>query len=148
MTAPRPEPVFAICPMETIAIGEAKPFDLVRLDAEGAPRPFRIVVLRPDATHYLGYVNACPHQGTWLNVGSGSFFDEARTHLKCQRHGARFDVNSGRCVAGPCEGRMLTPVTVIADRGDICVVGEPLAEDDGPRYGGEDETMEIMVHPG
>jgi len=139
-------PLFAICPMGSIAVGEAKAFDLARLDDEGTAKPFRIVVVRKDGTRYLGYVNTCPHEGVWLNIGRGAFFDPAGTHLQCGKHRARFDIETGVCVSGPCEGQRLEAVEVVAASGDICISGIRLLEDDGVSME-SDDTMEIMIHP-
>lgn len=142
----RPE-IYAICAKDSIAIGDAKAFDLARLDAEGRPRPFRIVIVRQTPTTYRGYVNTCPHEGAWLNIGSGGFFDSTGTMLKCGKHGATFQIETGLCVDGPCQGASLEPVAVLAISGDICIAGVSLLEDDGGRGSPDDleETMEIMI---
>jgi len=60
-----------------------------------------------------GYRNACPHVGTPLDFVPDRFFDPSGTLLQCSTHGAQFRVADGYCVAGPCTGKRLTPVTVI-----------------------------------
>ena len=58
------------------------------------------------------YLNACPHQGRSLNWAPDQFLLEAQGRLVCPHHGACFDLVSGVCVAGPCEGASLTAVDI------------------------------------
>jgi nitrite reductase/ring-hydroxylating ferredoxin subunit len=147
--APANIEVFAICPADSIAPGAAKPFRLSRIDESGASRPFSIVVIRTLADEYFAYLNVCPHGGVWLNIGAGAFFSADGQFLKCGRHGANFAIDTGLCVAGPCEGQSLQPLALaIVDR-DVCLCGIALVEDDElPNPFDElDDTMEIMIHP-
>jgi nitrite reductase/ring-hydroxylating ferredoxin subunit len=64
-----------------------------------------------------GYVNACPHRGTPLEMFPDRFLDETRRQLVCSTHGARFRVEDGFCTLGPCRGSGLDPVAVEV-RGD------------------------------
>ena len=107
------------------------------------------MVVRTDAREFTGYVNACPHQGTWLNIGGGEFFNKDGTRLRCGRHGALFDVDTGACVEGPCEGEHLEPVAIALVGDDVCLCGvELLEEEERPfPYDDLDETMEIMISP-
>ena len=141
------EDYFVICSSSDIQAGEAKAFDLERLDESGKSRPFRIVVVKNRESQVFGYVNACPHQGVWLNIGSGSFLDDAGDLIKCGRHGAKFEIESGRCIAGDCEGALLESVAIVPVDDEICIVGVALVEDDTipPHWDDMDETMEIMI---
>lgn len=144
----KPPAIYTVCPMDGIPIGGAKAFDLARLDDDGEARPFRIFIVREEPTTYRGYVNACPHEGVWLNIGSGDFFDSAAAALRCGKHGALFDVATGLCIEGPCAGASLEPVAVVAINGDVCVAGVKLQEEDDDRAADPaEETMEITVHP-
>ncbi len=112
-------------------------------------RPFPIVIVRTQVDGYFGYVNTCPHQRTWLNIGSGEFFTNDRALLKCGRHGSHFEIETGLCIAGPCKGAGLEPVALAVIDGDVCLCGIPLVEDDGmpDPFDDLDDTMEIMIHP-
>jgi nitrite reductase/ring-hydroxylating ferredoxin subunit len=145
-----PDEVFVICAMDAIAPGAARAFDLAESDGQGGARPFRIVIARTKAGQYFSYRNACPHQGVWLNIGSGAFLDETGLQLKCGRHGATFTIETGQCVSGACEGAQLEKVDVQALDGELCIRGVTLLEDDPPlRHDDDmDETMEITIHPG
>lgn len=144
VSAESPREYFAICEVEEIPRGAARAFDLAAPDGEGQ-KPFRIVIARNARGDHFAYRNACPHQGVWLNVGSGTFFDETGA-LRCGRHGARFDLESGACVSGACEGARLEKIGVAVVTGDVCIYGVKLVEDD--RVWDDDDTMDITVPPG
>jgi nitrite reductase/ring-hydroxylating ferredoxin subunit len=144
--------VFVICAANSIAPGAAKAFSLSRLTPEGEGKPFPIFVVRTLADSYVGYVNTCPHQGTWLNIGSGEFFADDRKLLKCGRHGAAFEIETGVCVDGPCKEKSLEPIALAVIDGEVCLCGIPLVEDDGTpdpfTYTDEDDDMmEVMIQP-
>lgn len=63
------------------------------------------------------YVNVCPHRGTPLDWQPGEVFDESGLYLICATHGALFEPDSGRCIAGPCQGAHLQriPVGVVGE---------------------------------
>ena len=141
--------VFVICPANAIERGGAKPFSLSRVNEDGEGRPFPIVVIRTDRDDYFAYVNQCPHNRVWLNIGDGGFFSEDRSTLECGRHQAKFDIESGLCIEGPCEGDHLKPIALAVIDGDVCLCGLDLVEDDGmPNpFEDPDDTMENMIHP-
>lgn len=141
--------VFVICSVKSIERGSAKPFSLSRVTDAGEARPFSIVIVRTDAGEFVGYVNTCPHDGIWLNFGAGEFFNADRTLLKCGRHGAEFEIGSGACVKGPCEGKSLEPLALTVIDGEVCLCGIELVEDNGvpDPFEEHDDTMEIMIHP-
>lgn len=140
--------VFVICAADSLEQSNAKAFRLSRINEAGESRPFSIVVIRTHANEYFGYVNSCPHERIWLNFGEGSFFTKDRAFLKCGRHGSIFEIDTGRCIEGPCKGKSLEPIALAVVDGDVCICGVKLEEsgfvdpfDDG------DDTMEIMIHP-
>jgi nitrite reductase/ring-hydroxylating ferredoxin subunit len=137
---------FAICEVEEIARASAKAFDLAESDGAGGARPFRIVIARNAKGDHFAYRNACPHQGVWLNVGSGAFLDESGALLRCGRHGAEFELESGKCVSGACAGAQLQKVDVAVVTGDVCVSGVDLVEAE-PRGHWDDleDTLEITI---
>ena len=142
--------VYAICAVSNIEPGGAKAFSLSRITGAGENRPFPIVIVRKNAKDFFGYVNACPHEGIWLNIGSGTFFDTDKKSLRCSRHGARFETETGICTDGPCQGASLEPLALAVIQGDVCLCGVALVEDDGipdPFAEELDDTMEIMIHP-
>jgi nitrite reductase/ring-hydroxylating ferredoxin subunit len=140
--------VFVICAADSIERSNAKAFSLFRVNDAGESRPFPIVVVRTHADDYLGYVNACPHQGIWLNFGEGNFFTRDRGFLRCGRHGSVFEIDSGLCIDGPCKDKSLEPIAVTVVDGEVCICGVKL-EESGPSdpFDDDDDTMEITVHP-
>jgi nitrite reductase/ring-hydroxylating ferredoxin subunit len=108
-----------------------------------------IVIIRTETDDFFGYVNTCPHEGIWLNFGAGEFFNSDHTFLKCGRHGAEFEIDTGACVTGPCRGKSLEPLALTVIDGEVCLCGVVLQEDDGipDPFEEHDDTMEIMIHP-
>jgi len=141
--------LFAVCPVGAIERGGAKGFSLARIDGGGESRPFPIVVVRTFDNDFFGYINRCPHDGVWLNVGSGEFFSADRSFLRCGRHGAIFEIDNGYCIDGPCNGRLLEPIAITVIEGEVCLCGVKLLEDNRAFDWLEDsdETMAITVHP-
>ena len=58
------------------------------------------------------YLNVCAHQELELDWIPGAFFDAAETMLVCAAHGAHYEPDTGRCVAGPCIGAGLVNLPV------------------------------------
>lgn len=56
--------------------------------------------------------NSCPHLGIELDWQPGRFLDHSGNYLQCAMHGARFQLQNGLCIAGPCQGQALTAVAV------------------------------------
>jgi nitrite reductase/ring-hydroxylating ferredoxin subunit len=141
--------VFVICSAGTIAPGQAKAFMLARIDEAGENRPFPIFVLHTAANGYLGYVNICPHNGSLLNSAAGGFLSQDRKFLECGLHGAKFEINTGLCVDGPCAAKSLEPIAIAVIDGDICLCGVKLAEDDGIpdpfTYEEKDDIPEVLI---
>lgn len=141
--------VFVICAADSIEPGGAKAFSLSRITETDEARPFPIVVVRTAKNSYFGYVNTCPHERIWLNFGAGEFFSRDRAFLKCGRHGANFEIDTGLCVEGPCKGKSLEPIALAVIEGEVCLCGVTLVEDEGfpDPFDDLDDTMEIMIHP-
>jgi nitrite reductase/ring-hydroxylating ferredoxin subunit len=140
--------VFAVCAADAIERGGAVPFSLSRIGEDGERRPLPIVIVRTHANDYFGYVNSCPHEKSWLNIGDGDFFSRDRAFLRCGRHGATFEIDTGLCVDGACKDQSLEPIALAVIDGDVCVCGMALVEDEGPDpFEESDDTMEIMIHP-
>jgi len=56
------------------------------------------------------YINNCPHLGLPLEWMPDQFLDADGQYIQCATHGALFKINSGECIAGPCEGDSLQAV--------------------------------------
>ncbi|WP_376099576.1 Rieske (2Fe-2S) protein [Roseomonas sp. CCTCC AB2023176] len=103
-----------LCRLDDIPDGGARGFP-------PAPGGFTglFAIRRGDAVQV--YVNACPHLGLPLEPVPHRFLDGARRHVVCCAHGARFRVEDGFCVSGPCAGESLETVPARIE-GDSVVV--------------------------
>src|SRR3954470_22568231 len=104
-----------ICRLDDIEDGSARGFVL-----EGNP-PLEIFVVR-SGDSVFGYVNSCPHIGTPLDFLPDRFLTADRTEILCSTHGARFEITTGRCTAGPCRGKRLAPLSVVVADGIVSTV--------------------------
>lgn len=102
---------------------------LCRLDEIDQARGFRFraddavfygVVLKK-AGEVWGFVDSCPHTGQPLSLFGDRYFTRDGELLLCSGHGALFRPADGACVAGPCQGRGLTPWPVRVE-GEAVVV--------------------------
>ena len=66
-----------------------------------------------------GYVNLCPHARSPLDWVADRFLDYDKNHILCGTHGARFAIEDGACLGGPCDGRGLTPIKLQVEDGVI-----------------------------
>lgn len=75
-----------------------------------------LFVVRRDAAVFA-YENRCPHTGAPLDWAPHRFLDHEREFIQCAMHGALFEIETGRCVHGPCAGQRLksVPVRIEAD---------------------------------
>jgi nitrite reductase/ring-hydroxylating ferredoxin subunit len=85
------------------------------LEADG---PRRVFLLRREG-EVLGYWNECPHHGVALEDPSGDLLSDDRTLFQCSFHGARFRLDDGLCVTGPCAGRTLRRFAVAVESGEV-----------------------------
>jgi len=136
--------LFAICRATEIPDSQAVGFVLALAQDTGAPKPWPILITRK-GNQVHGFENACPHQGARLDVRPGQFLDESGNFLTCGHHRAQFDLDTGHCFIGPCQGKDLTPINLVIDDGDICVTGVRLAEEDGLDLPEPDTMPEITI---
>ncbi len=81
-----------------------------------------IFVIRKDDQVYA-YQNVFPHAQAPLEWNSEQFLDEKKETIICALHGARFAINDGSCLDGPCEGIGLTSVEVkISENNNVLMV--------------------------
>ena len=112
-----------ICPLHDLADPGAKGFTM------GAGEwPLRgFVVRRGDVVR--AYVNHCPHAGFPLNWAPDRFLAPTGQFILCSMHGAVFEMETGLCISGPCDGRMLRSLPVRVERGYVMLGDEvPLEE--------------------
>jgi len=136
--------LFVVCRTIEIDDGTATGFILMRAEPNGEPKPWPIIISRK-GNQFFGFENACPHQGTRLDTQPGEFLDEEGNFITCGTHRAQFDLDTGHCFIGPCQGKNLTTIPLVIDDGDICLVGIELAEEDGLDIPDPSEMPEVMI---
>ena len=93
--------------------------------AEGQSRGFTLADTALLVVRYAGrvhaYHNRCPHRGVPLEWQPDRFLDPSASLIQCATHGALFLIDSGECVAGPCEGQHLRALACREDAEGIWV---------------------------
>jgi len=94
---------------------------------DGASRGFSVetaigqqdifVVRRNDGL--FAYRNSCPHTGGPLDWLPDQFLSLDGSVIQCATHDARFRIEDGVCIAGPCAGRRLSAVGVVLVDGAV-----------------------------
>ena len=69
--------------------------------------------------NYYAYLNRCPHTGVNLEWQPNQFLDRTHQFIQCSTHGARFKIENGLCIYGPCQGRSLQPINIEIAAGKI-----------------------------
>lgn len=100
-----------LCRVEDLPEGESRGFP-------PAPGGFTGLFAIRRGSLVLVYVNSCPHLGLPLDPAPNRFLDAKKTAIVCSAHGARFRIEDGECISGPCYGESLeaVPVRVDAER--------------------------------
>ena len=70
-----------------------------------------------------GYLNTCPHQGTPLDWKPDTFLTYDKSLIQCSTHWAKFRIEDGECVAGPCLGKSLGLISVRIQGGEVVLDG-------------------------
>ncbi|WP_436936091.1 Rieske (2Fe-2S) protein [Halovenus marina] len=80
----------------------------------------------------LAVKNSCPHW-TDVRLDSGSGATVRDDELVCAKHGATFEVDSGVCTYGPCEGAQIEPLSVTVSDDDVYLTDDTYTfEERGP----------------
>lgn len=79
------------------------------------------------------YRNVCPHAGSPLAWSKNDYLTANGERIHCYLHGAYFDVESGECTSGPCQGESLTLVPNRIDNGEVIVNVDGLVAQRPPR---------------
>ena len=98
-----------LCAPNELTEGQSRGFALAEL---------KLLVVRREGQVYA-YQNRCPHRGIPLEWQPDQFLDHSNSLIQCATHGALFLIESGECVAGPCSGQSLTPLTCREDADGI-----------------------------
>jgi nitrite reductase/ring-hydroxylating ferredoxin subunit len=104
-----------VCRLEELADRDALGFPL-----DGTGEAHTAFVVRKGTT-LVAYRNVCPHAGNPLHWKPHAFLSKQRDLILCSVHGAIFDIETGRCIGGPCPGRSLAPLRVTVESGQVVV---------------------------
>jgi len=78
---------------------------------------------------FYAYLNLCKHLPVTLDLKDGNFFTFDKAHLQCHMHGAMYEIETGFCVAGPCQGARLDALELKEDENNLLItVPESAAE--------------------
>ena len=80
-------------------------------------------VVRRDGEYYA-YRNSCPHTGSPLDWVDHQFLDIEGALIQCAVHDARFLIDTGECVLGPCPGESLESLPIRVQDGNIYLLGD------------------------
>ena len=112
-----------ICPLHELADPGAKGFRMGEGDW-----PLRGFVVRRGGNVHA-YVNHCPHAGFPLNWSPDAFLAPDAPLILCAMHGALFEIETGLCLSGPCDGLQVRALAVRVVRGYVMLDdGVPLEE--------------------
>ena len=98
-----------LCNINDISDPGAKGFELSFNESTLA-----FFVVKKDA-EVFAYINKCPHVGINLEWRPDDFLNIDKSLIQCSVHGAEFIIETGRCIAGPCQGKMLDSVPLQID---------------------------------
>ncbi|MCP4284772.1 MAG: Rieske (2Fe-2S) protein [Gammaproteobacteria bacterium] len=68
-------------------------------------------VVRRDG-EFFAYRNSCPHTGAPLDWVDHQFLDIDGALILCAVHDARFLIDTGECIFGPCPGQSLESLPI------------------------------------
>jgi len=69
-----------------------------------------------------GYENVCRHLPVKLDLGSKHFLTRGQDGILCQSHGALYELETGRCTRGPCEGASLKALPIEVRSGQVILL--------------------------
>jgi len=104
-----------LCHIDAIAEGGSKGFIL---------GPLSLLAIKHQGVLYL-YRNRCPHRGIPLEWQPDQFLDIDRNYIQCSTHGALFEIDSGRCIQGPCQGQALEAIDYTLANDRVWVTSPP-----------------------
>lgn len=101
-----------LCALDDIPDGEAKGFAAPPGDFVGL-----FAMRQGDVVRV--WRNSCPHLGVPLDWAPDEFLDATGTLIQCATHGAKFRLDDGYCISGPCTGESLEPIACAVHDGQV-----------------------------
>lgn len=105
-----------LCALEAVPDGGA----LGVAFESGAPDLHDVFVVRRGERVFV-WRNWCPHTGSRLDWKPHAFLTKDRSLIMCGVHGANFEIDTGRCIGGPCVGRHLDGLHAAVEAGEVVV---------------------------
>lgn len=68
------------------------------------------------------YANVCRHIPLTLDLGDGEVGAADRQAFLCHHHGARYRIEDGKCLYGPCDGASLFPLPHVEEAGELVLL--------------------------
>lgn len=100
MSAAPPEPM---CQLDEMADNAARGFDPGRSGRD------TLFAVRRGQKLFL-YRDSCPHAASPMAWRKDEYLNRRRDRIVCFAHGAQFEIETGRCLLGPCLGQSLEAV--------------------------------------
>ena len=96
-----------LCHMDDLPLGGSRGFDPL---GAGRDSVFAVRLVGTRAGIRV-FRNACPHvDGSPLAWRKNEYLNADRSRIICSGHGAEFEINTGRCLLGPCLGENLQTI--------------------------------------
>ena len=95
-----------ICNIDTLSESTSRGFS-VQLECKTVEG----FVVQKDG-QFFAYRNICPHTGAPLDWVEHQFLDLDGALIQCAVHDARFMIEDGQCIAGPCVGESLQKLDI------------------------------------
>lgn len=86
-----------------------------------AANPFVSVIVTRRGDAIAAFRNKCPHAGYPLQRADGRIALQEGRFMVCGAHAASFDLDTGACAGGPCNGEPLERLAIIIRDGYVCV---------------------------
>jgi nitrite reductase/ring-hydroxylating ferredoxin subunit len=109
---------YPLCDKEDIPENGAKGFSLKARSGE-----IEFFVVRKNAK-YFAYVNSCPHNNINLEWVADQFLDNNNELIQCSTHGAKFTIEDGFCIFGPCLGQKLKSLEIRIEGDSLKLVSD------------------------
>jgi len=113
VTPPRIAPGTLLARVHDIANPGALVVKLDSADMWGA------VLLTRGGGKIAAFHNRCPHAGYPLQHADGRVVVQQGRYMVCGAHGASYELRTGECAGGPCNGDALTRIAIVVDGGEI-----------------------------
>ena len=111
--------IIPLCQTHEISDPGSKAFEI----KQGRNNTALFVVHKDGA--FNAYINSCPHTGANLEWQEDQFLDMDNMYIQCSTHDALFEIESGKCIAGPCVGDSLQTVELLIEDGQISAQLQP-----------------------